>query len=215
MKISGAIFDMDGTLTDSMFIWEDLGKRYLISCGVTPSENLREEIKKLTVFETAEYFRERYGLKKTNEEIYAGVDALLWPMYRDEVSPKEGVQLVLETLKEHGIPMVVATATDRHIVEMVLEKSGLLGYFSEIFTTGAVGAGKEDPLIFKIALQSLGTPKAETIVFEDTLYAIKTAKQAGFLIAGVYDDSQDSLQDEIKALSDFYITDYRKDYLLF
>ena len=215
MKISGAIFDMDGTLTDSMFIWEDLGKRYLISCGVTPSENLREEIKKLTVFETAEYFRERYGLKKTNEEIYAGVDALLWPMYRDEVSPKEGVQLVLETLKEHGIPMVVATATDRHIVEMVLEKNGLLGYFSEIFTTGAVGAGKEDPLIFKMALQSLGTPKAETIVFEDTLYAIKTAKQAGFLIAGVYDDSQDSLQDEIKALSDFYITDYRKDYLLF
>lgn len=215
MKISGAIFDMDGTLTDSMFIWEDLGKRYLISCGVTPSENLREEIKKLTVFETAEYFRERYGLKKTNEEIYAGVDALLWPMYRDEVSPKEGVQLVLETLKEHGIPMVVATATDRHIVEMVLEKSGLLGYFSEIFTTGAVGAGKEDPLIFEMALQSLGTPKAETIVFEDTLYAIKTAKQAGFLIAGVYDDSQDSLQDEIKALSDFYITDYRKDYLLF
>ncbi len=215
MKILGAIFDMDGTLTDSMFIWRDVGKRYLISCGVTPDDNMREETKMLTVFETAEYFRKKYGLKKTNEEIYAGVNALLWPMYRDEVSPKDGVLLLLDRLKERGIPMVVATATDRHLVDMVLDKNGLLGYFSEIFTTGAVGAGKEDPLIFEMALECLGTPKSETIVFEDTLYAIKTAKNAGFPVAGIYDDSQDYLQDEIKVVSDYYITDYRKSYMLF
>lgn len=215
MKITGAIFDMDGTLTDSMFIWRDLGKRYLLSCGIEPSENLREETKMLTVFETAEYFKTKCGLKKTNEEIYTGVNALLWPMYRDEVSPKNGVLLLLDRLKECGIPMVVATATDRHLVELVLDKTGLLGYFSEIFTTGAISAGKEDPLIFETALKCLGTPKAETLVFEDTLYAIKTAKCAGFPVAGVYDDSQDYLQDEIKAASDYYITDYRKDYLLF
>ncbi|MEA4895752.1 MAG: HAD family phosphatase [Oscillospiraceae bacterium] len=215
MKITGAIFDMDGTLTDSMFIWRDIGKRYLLSCGIRPSEDLREETKKLTVFETADYFRKKYGLKKTNEEIYAGVDALLWPMYRDEVKPKEGIFLLLDRLKERGVPMVVATATDRHLVEMVLEKNGLLVYFSEIFTTGGIGSGKENPLIFETALNCLGTPKPETIVFEDTLYAIVTAKRAGFPVAGIFDESQDHLQEEIKAVSDFYITDYRKDYLLF
>ena len=215
MKITGAIFDMDGTLTDSMFIWNDLGSRYLISCGATPRGNIREQTKKLTVLETAEYFRTEYGLVKTDEEIYAGLNELLWPMYRDEAFAKDGVILLLDSLKKRDVPMVVATATDRHIVEMVLEKNGLLRYFSEIFTTGEVGAGKEAPLIFERALECLGTPKRETIVFEDTLYAIRTAKKAGFMVAGIYDDSQADLQDEIKAESDFYIDDYRKDYLQF
>ncbi len=215
MKISGAIFDMDGTLIDSMFIWRDLGRRYLISCGITPNENQQEEIEKLTLMEAVEYFRTKYGLIKTSEEIYTGMDSLLWPMYRDEVFPKEGIFLLLDRLKERGIPMAVATATDRHLVDLVLGKNGLLEYFSEVFTTGAVGAGKEDPLIFEKALECLGTPKSETVVFEDTLYAIKTAKRAGFPVAGVYDDAHKTLQDEIKALSDFYITDYRKDYTLF
>ncbi|MFB0921312.1 MAG: HAD family phosphatase [Oscillospiraceae bacterium] len=215
MKISGAIFDMDGTLTDSMFIWEDLCSRYLISCGINPHANLREEIKKLTMGETIEYIRTVYSLKQTNEEIYKALEAMLIPMYRDEVLPKENVFLLLDRLKERGVKMAVASATDEHIVRMVLEKNGLMKYFSEVFTCTGVGAGKEEPLIYEKALEFLGTPKNETVIFEDAIYAIKTAWKANFPVAAVYDDSQKAYQDEIKELSDFYITDYREAAILF
>ena len=215
MKISGAIFDMDGTMTDSMFIWEDLGMRYLISCGEIPQDNLREAIKDLTMGETIDYFKKLYGITKTDEEIYKGLDELLIPMYRDEVFPKEGVSLLLEQLKESGVKMAVASATDEHIVKMVLEKNGLLKYFSEVFTCTGVGAGKEVPLIYEKALEFLGTPKNETVIFEDAIYAIRTARKADFPVAAVYDASQETYQDEIKALSDFYITDYREACMLF
>ena len=215
MKISGAIFDMDGTLIDSMFIWMDIGKRYLISCGITPRESLLHDIKNMSMWQVSDYFINEYGLKKTHEEIYEGIDLLITPMYRDEVLPKNGVFLLLDKLKERGVKMCVASATDKPLVEMVLEKNGLLEYFSEIFTCNSVGAGKDNPLIYEKALEHLGTPKNETLVFEDALYTIKTAKNAGYLVVGVYDASADRHRDEIQALADYYITDYSRDYLRF
>lgn len=215
MKISGAIFDMDGTLTDSMFVWKDIGRRYLISCGITPRETLLQDIKNKSMWQVADYFMNEYGMKKTHEEIYEGIDALVEPIYREEVLAKDGVLLLLERLKARGVKMCVASATDRPLAEMVLAKTGLIDYFSEIFTCNMVGAGKDNPLIYEKALEHLGTPKDETLVFEDALYTIKTAKNAGFTVVGVYDASADRHTDEIKALVDFYITDYSHNYLIF
>ena len=215
MKISGAIFDMDGTLTDSMFVWKDIGRRYIISCGITPRETLLQDIKNKSMWQVAEYFMNEYGMKKTHEEIYEGIDALVEPMYRDEVLKKDGVLLLLDRFKAQGVKMCVASATDKHLVEMVLVKTGLIDYFSEIFTCNMVGAGKDNPLIYEKALEHLGTPKEETLIFEDALYTIKTAKSAGFTVVGVYDASAERHTNEIKALVDYYITDYSRDYLMF
>ena len=215
MKISGAIFDMDGTLTDSMFVWMDIGRRYLISCGITPRETLLEEIKNMSMWQVSNYFMTEYGLKKTHAEIYEGIDSLVEPMYRDEVFPKDGVFLLLDLFKSQGVKMCVASATDRQLVEMVLKKNGLFEYFSEIFTCNSVGAGKDEPLIYEKALEHLGTPKEETLVFEDAFFSIKTAKSAGFTVVGVYDASAERFSSEIKSLVDYYITDYRRDYLMF
>lgn len=215
MKISGAIFDMDGTLIDSMFVWMDIGRRYLVSCGITPRETLLQEIKNKSMWQVADYFINEYGLKKTHDEIYTGIDSLITPMYRDEVFPKNGVFLLLDRLKAQGVKMCVASATDRPLVEMVLEKNGLLEYFLDIFTCNSVGAGKDNPLIYEKALEHLGTPKDETLVFEDALYTIVTAKNAGFTVVGVYDVSADRHTDEIKTLADYYISDYSQDYLQF
>lgn len=215
MKISGAIFDMDGTLTDSMFVWKDIGRRYLISCGITPRETLLQDIKNMSMWQVASYFMDEYGLNKTHEEIYEGIDSLVEPMYRDEVFAKDGVLLLLDRFKAQGVKMCVASATDRPLVEMVLQKTGLLGYFSEIFTCNSVGAGKDNPLIYEKALEHLGTLKDETLVFEDALYTIKTAKNAGFKVVGVFDASAERHKDEIKALVDYYIADYNRDYLSF
>ncbi len=215
MKISGAIFDMDGTLTDSMWVWEQIGNRYLESCGIDPKENVWQRVKSMTMRQTAEFFIDEYGLKKTVAEIYSGIYSLLEPIYRDEVHPKEGVVMLLERLKAQGVKMCVATATDYDIVKMVLESTGILGYFSEIFTCRMVGAGKESPLIYETALEHLGTKKDETFVFEDALHAVKTAKAAGFPVVGVYDASTDDAASEIKAVADYFISDYKFDYLMF
>ncbi|MEM5767370.1 MAG: HAD family phosphatase [Bacillota bacterium] len=215
MKIIGAIFDMDGTLTDSMFIWQEIGKRYLLARGITPRETLWDELRDLSGSQVPAYFQETYGLKNSHQEIIEGIAAMLVPIYREEVFPKPGIFLLLDRLKARGVKMCVASATDLSIVEMVLEKTGLLPYFSAAFSCMTLGVGKDRPHIYEEALAHLGTPKAETYVFEDALYAAKTAKMAGFPVIGVFDPSAAGDAEELKALSVLYLNDYEKDYTLF
>ena len=103
--------------------------------------------------------------------------------------------------------MCVATVTDRYLVEETLERLGVLHYFSEIFTCAEVGFGKDKPIIYRKALEHLGTKKDETIVFEDALFALRTAKADGFYTVGVY-DRHEKRQDELKSLADYYILDF-------
>lgn len=211
MKLHGAIFDMDGTVTDSMFVWKDIGVRYVLSLGLTPPENLSLRIKNMSMQQVSEYFSETFGLNKTPLEITDDINALAEPLYRHEVAAKAGVIELIEEFKARGVKMCIATATDRHIAEIALKNTCLLDYFSEIFTCTNVGAGKDLPVIYEKALEHLGTKKCETLVFEDALYAIRTAKSAGFPVVGVFDTFSAASQNEIKSLSDFYINDYRFD----
>lgn len=215
MKITGAIFDMDGTLTDSMHVWEDIPRKYLLFCGLEPRPELGEEIRGMSIRRISDYFRSAYGLDKTIPEIYKGIDAIVEPLYREISEPKPGVFLLLDRLKERGVRMCVASATDMHLVEMVLEQTGLRPYFSAIFTCNSVGAGKEQPLIYEKALEHLGTAREETLVFEDAYYAAATAKKAGFPLVGVSDFYAERQRDQIKAMADWYIEDYRTDYTQF
>ena len=215
MKISGAIFDMDGTLTDSMHDWEDIPRKYLLSCGLEPRPGLREEIRGMSIRQISDYFRSAYGMEKTIPEIYAGIDTIVEPLYREVLEPKPGVFLLLNRLREKGVRMCVASATDMHLVEMVLAQTGLKPYFSAIFTCNSVGAGKEQPVIYEKALEHLGTKKEETLVFEDAYYAAVTVKKAGFPLVGVADFYAERHKEEIKAMADWYIEDYRTDYTQF
>lgn len=209
MKISGAIFDMDGTVTDSMYVWADIGVRYLRSHGITPVPTLWRDIKNMSLFETTAYFREVYGIRETDDEIAQSINDLVEPMYRNEVLPKPGVVELLEDFRARGIPMALATATDRYLVDATLAKNDLLKYFKGIFTCTEVGAGKTDPLIYEAALKCLGTPKAETPVFEDAYYALATAKCAGFPTVGVYDASQTRDKDALQREASIFIMDYK------
>lgn len=215
MKISGAIFDMDGTLTDSMHIWQDIPSKYLTSCGITPRPGLYREIKGMSMQQISDYFRREYGLDKSVTEIFEGIDAIVEPLYREVSEPKPGVFSLLERLKEQEVSMCVASATDMHLVEMVLEQTGLRPYFSAVFTCNSVGAGKELPLIYEKALEHLGTHKEETLVFEDAHYAAATVKKAGFPLVGVYDVHEERNTQRIREMADFYIQDYRTDYMQF
>lgn len=214
MKISGAIFDMDGTLTDSMYVWEDIGIKYALSCGMKPEEDLEEKIRDMSLKQVSEYLQCEYGIRKSVDEIRAGINAIVEPMYRYDVQPKAGVIPVLKELKNRGVKMCVATATDAHLVEMVLSRLDMMKYFSKLFTCTIVGYGKNSPVIYEKALEYLGTPKSETPVFEDALYAAKTAKAAGFPLIGVYDPSSEKDRRELEVVSDFFIVEYARDFKL-
>ncbi len=211
MKISGAIFDMDGTLLDSMYVWINVGVRYVISQGINPGEDLEEKLSNMTMEQASHYIKNEFGIATSIQGIIDGINSMVESQYRDVVLPKSGVVEMLENLKSRGIKMCIATATDLHLAEMALKRTGLMKYFSKIFTCTMVGAGKSSPAIFETALEYLGTPKAETYVFEDALYAIKTAKAAGFPIVGIFDPCMVHDRAKIEALSDYYIVDYSQE----
>ena len=204
MRIRGAIFDVDGTLLDSMFIWDTIGELYLRSIGYQPKENLNETFKNMSLRQAARYYQTEYGVTLSIDEIMDGVNAMLERHYRFEVPLKPGVAELLERLRQSGVKLCIATATDRHLVEAALDRCGVLSCFGEIFTCNEVGHGKDEPDIFEAALRFLGTRKEETLVFDDALYAVRTAKEAGFPVAAVY-DSHEKEQDKVRLLADIYL----------
>ena len=206
MRIRGAIFDVDGTLLDSMFIWDTIGETYLRSIGYQPKENLNETFKNMSLHQAARYYQTEYGVTLSIDEIMDGVNAMLERYYRFEVPLKPGVAELLERLRQDGVRRCIATATDRHLVEAALDRCGILSCFGEIFTCNEVGHGKDEPDIFEEALRFLGTRREETLVFDDALYAVRTAKEAGFPVAAVY-DSHERSQAEVRARSDLYLED--------
>ena len=131
--IKGAIFDFDGTLVDSMFIWDTFGEDYLKLFGIEPKENLAETFKTFTLEQAAEYYRRHYGIKRTVKEIVEDINNMVAEIYRIKVILKPGVSDLLKRLQRSGVKMCVATVTDRPIAEDVLKRLNVREYFSEIF----------------------------------------------------------------------------------
>ena len=203
----GAIFDVDGTLLDSMSVWANIGADYLRFLGYEPRENLNETFKSMSLYQAACYYQSEYGVTLSTEEIIAGVNDRIGQFYRERAGLKPGVAGFLRQLREKGVKMCIATATDRPLVEAALERCGVLAYFSDIFTCFSVGHGKDEPVIYRTALEHLQTARAKTIVFEDALYAARTARRDNFVTAAVY-DAYEKHQAELRAAADLYITDF-------
>ena len=208
MKISGAIFDLDGTLLDSMYIWDTIGEEYLISRGITPEKGLNDKFKTMSIVQAAEYYQKNYGLTESTHEIIKGVNSMIDHLYSDVVGLKSGVIPFLNQLKCDNVKMCIATATDRYMVEAALKHNGIYEYFSDILTCTEVGFGKDSPIIFEKALECLGTPKDETLVFEDAFHAIETAKKAGFKVVGIFDKYSINEQAKIKETADYYVNSF-------
>lgn len=214
-NIQGAIFDLDGTLLDSMHIWSDIGLLFLKNKGIEPPEGIEDQFVKMSMVQAAEYYIKNIDPTATVMDIVNEVNALVQDFYFNEVIKKDGVEEFLEFLKNINVKMCVATATDKHLVEKALERNGIREYFSEIFTCSSVGAGKDTPVIYNIALEHLGTQKENTYVFEDALYAIETANKAAYNIVGIKDISEKAEPEDVKKFCDYYINDYTEIYKFF
>ncbi len=203
MNIKGIIFDFDGTLFDSMSIWETAGVDYLKAIGKEAEPDLWKKLKTMSLLQSAEFLKAAYDLSDTTEKIMDGINHTVEDFYFYHAMPKEYVIPILSKFQKKGIKMCIATATDRYQVEAALKRCDMLHFFDAIFTCSEVGHGKDEPYIFELACEYLNTPKYETAVFEDAYHAAKTAKDAGFFVIGIY-DRYEKRTEEIKELSDRY-----------
>lgn len=198
--IEGAIFDMDGVLLDSMPVWEHTGERYLASMGIPAEPDLSRALFPLSLEAGARYLLDHYPLHGLDEgAVIRGITKTIEDFYLREAGLKPGTADFLREMHHHGIPMTVATSSDRKLAEAALERNGIRKYFSRIFTCSEVGAGKSKPDIYLEAAKWMKTRPDKTWVFEDALHAIETAAKAGFMLAGVYDDSSADAQPAIQA----------------
>lgn len=202
-----AIFDMDGTLVDSMGFWNQLADEFLARRGFPPlPPELQEESIALTMEGTADLFIRAYGLPETPEQICAEVNGLMEEHYRTDVPLKPGAAAFLERLKAAGFKMCVASSTAPALIDICLRRLGVRDYFEFLLSCEEVGEGKNRPTVYLEAARRLGGTPENTVIFEDILVAARTAKAAGFSLGVIYDVNSDAEQFQLKVLADCYIT---------
>ena len=211
----GAIFDIDGTVIDSMQTWDEVSEAFLRNKGITPPPDLNDQLREMGGYDIPLYFKDVYNIPDSTEKIAMTLKEMIKNRLEFHTPLKEGAVEVLAMLKEQGIKICAATASEREYVVPALRRLGVIDYFERVFTCYEEATSKNCPEIYITSAEFLGTDISDTLVFEDALYAIKSAKRAGFPVVGLYDFSSDNQQDEIKDWSDFYYTsllDFEKDF---
>lgn len=204
-----AIFDMDGTLVDSMLYWKNLAKEYLATKGITHiPDMILEKIKQMTMTESATLFIEKFGLNGTPESVAKEMNALMDTHYYKDIPLKKGIKEYLNKLYDSGTTMCVASATAVSLVEACLKRLGIIEYFSFLLSCETIGVGKSKPNIYYEAAKRLGAEPSDIAVYEDALYAAETAKKAGFYVVGVFDESAKKNFDSLKEISDEIILEW-------
>lgn len=200
--IKYAIFDLDGTIFDSSEMWRKLGAQYLTMLGKNPAPDLADKLGALSVPEGAEYLRREYDISYSREEIARHITRMTEKFYLEQVSLKDGAPKLLAALRAHCVRMSIATAGDVNLALSALDRLGIGKFFAGAVSCSDYGA-KTSPEVFFAAAELIYAVPEETIVFEDSLHAVRTAKKAGFVTAAVYDVGEKN-QEELKKLADFY-----------
>lgn len=202
------IFDLDGTLVDSMWMWLEIDIEYLGKFGHSCPEDLQKTIEGMSFSETAVYFKERFGIPDSLEEIKADWIKMSLDKYKYQVPLKKGAGEFLAWLKARHIKMGIATSNGMDMVNAVLESLHIKDYFDCVATACQVPAGKPAPDIYLLVAEKLGVKPEECAVFEDVPAGILAGKRAGMTVFAVEDDFSAAMKEEKEKLSDYFINDY-------
>ncbi|MGL4606091.1 MAG: HAD family hydrolase [Eubacteriaceae bacterium] len=210
LKIHGLIFDFDGTLVDSMGLWHEIDIAYLNKRGLQCPENLAFEISGKSMLETAEYFKLRFQLSESIDEILAEWDGMSFDAILGGIPFKPGVLEFISWISKKRIPMAIASSNSRKNLEAFLPQHNLESCFHSLHFSGEVGKGKPDPLVFLETAKALDLPPENCLVFEDTLEGVQGALSAGMPVFSVDDYYQQKRVHSIKELSLYHIKDFRE-----
>ena len=201
------IFDMDGTLLDSMGMWENLGTIYLKSRNITPPDDIKEIIEAKTLDEAAEYFINELHLEGTVKQVVSEIVGIIRDKYFNELGMKPGMKELVLSEYADGSKMCILTTTARELAVAALKRNGILHCFTDVYTPEQLKLSKRTPEIFLKTCEIMGFEPSETYVYEDALYAAKSAKVAGCKLVAVYDNMQRNDWSEIESLADEIIKD--------
>lgn len=209
-KMEYAIFDMDGTLLDSMPIWVNLGETVLKSLDIIPDEDTNRKFRTMTLTQSSHYIKEHFPLKISAEELFQIFTDTVRKGYEEEAPLKPYAMEFLKLLKTKNIKMCVATASERHLTESALKRTEVLPYLDFIITCSDIGKTKETPDIYLEAMQRMGGNLSNTVVFEDAYFSVISAKKGGFPVIAVFDECAKSDKEAITLLADAYIYSFRE-----
>lgn len=207
--IDAVIFDLDGTLVDSMWVWRAIDIEYLGRFHIPLPEDLQSRIEGMSFRETAIYVKEHFAIPDTLEQIQECWNRMAWDKYMHEVPLKEGIPEFLEGCAENGIKLGIATSNSRELLENVANAHKLHDYFSCILTGSEIIRGKPAPDIYLKVAEKLQTPPSRCLVFEDIIPGIMAGKNAGMRVCAVEDAYSVHDRETKKNLADYYIENYR------
>ena len=209
-NIKGAIFDMDGTLVDSLMLWdvlwEKFGIKFLNREGFRPLEDDDKIVRTKTLKDAMDHIHSVYNIGSSGEELLETANELMIDFYSNDVELKKGVSDFLEYCYNRGIRMCIASATDISLIKLAVEHLKIGKYFVKILSCAEIGKGKDQPDIYLKALETLGTSIEETYIFEDSHIAIDTAYKIGMKTVGIY-DKYNYGQEEMKKITTVYIAE--------
>lgn len=203
--IEAVIFDLDGTLVDSMWMWKSIDIEYLKRFGIEMPDDLQRSIEGMSFSETAFYFKKRFELPDSLDQIKSAWNEMAWEKYKNEVPLKDGVLELLRYLKSHNIPAGIATSNSRELVDLIIEEHGIKDYFSSIRTSCEVEKGKPSPDIYLLVAKDMGVEAEKCLVFEDVLQGVMAGKNANMKVCAVHDDYSKDFEKEKRKLADYFV----------
>lgn len=209
--IKAVIFDLDGTLIDSMWMWEAIDIEYLARFDIPFDKSYQKDIEGMSFNETAVYFKNRFELPDSLEVIKSDWNKMAYHKYKNEVMPKSGVVEFLKNLKSTGIKTGIGTSNSIDLCKTILESKGLDIYFDAVHTSDEARAGKPAPDIYLLVAKSLGVKPSECIVFEDLYQGICAGKNAGMRTCAVADEYSAASWDLKCQTADYYINSFTDD----
>ncbi len=200
------IFDMDGTLIDSMPYWESCGRTYLTGKGIDVPDDFEQKIEAMTLLESSAYMKEEFHLEGTVEEILTQAMERIALAYAFEIPPKNGMKLRVKAEKDAGNTVIILSNSEKSCIEAAMKRTGMKRYFDAIYATDELGMRKDGPEIFDFVAKKHGFTTSQTHVYDDAKHAIEAAKAAGCYVTAVYDYTMKDQWEQIVAIADEVIT---------